>query len=88
MATDWSARTAAIVHFEKLVKQLKRANDEEAEIYEAALHALRRSQDHSAIQTKLQNTLKALRHYKHCRHGCVDCFCTQEARAELTDLGD
>jgi hypothetical protein len=71
MATDWSARTAAIVHFEKLVKQLKRANDEEAE-----------------IQTKLQNTLKALRHYKHCRHGCVDCFCTQEARAELTDLGD
>lgn len=55
MATDWSARTAAIEHFEKIVKQLKRANDDDKELYEAALHALRRSQDHTAIQNKLQS---------------------------------
>lgn len=61
MPTDWSARTAAIEYFEKLVKQLKRVNDDDKEIYEAALHALRRSQDHTAIQTKLNQTLKLLR---------------------------
>lgn len=83
MSTDWSARTAAIEHFEKLVKQLKRTNDDDKEIYEAALHALRRSQDHTAIQTKLNQTTRALREYKNCRHGCVDCFCTKEARAVL-----
>lgn len=88
MATDWTARDEAIGYFEGLVKQLKRRNHEDKELYEAALHALRRSQDHTAIQTKLQNTLKALRYYKHCRHGCVNCFCTKEARAELTDLGE
>lgn len=58
MPTDWSARTAAIEYFEKLVKQLKRANDDDKEIYEAALHALRRSQDHTAIQTKLTETVR------------------------------
>lgn len=58
MSTDWSARTAAIEHFEKLVKQLKRVNDDDKEIYEAALHALRRSQDHTAIQTKLTETVR------------------------------
>lgn len=83
MATDWSARTAAIEHFEKLVKQLKRVNDDDKEIYEAALFALRRSQDHTAIQAKLTQTMRALRQYKNCRHACVDCFCTQEARAVL-----
>lgn len=58
MSTDWAARTAAIEHFEKLVKLLKRTNDDEKEIYEAALHALRRSQDHTAIQTKLTETVR------------------------------
>lgn len=61
MATDWSDRTVAIPYFEKLVKQLKRANDEEAGVYEAALHALRRSQDHTAIQKKLTTAMRALR---------------------------
>lgn len=81
MATDWSARTAAIEHFEKLVKQLKRVNDDDKELYEAALHALRRSQDHTAIQTKLTSAMRALKVYTHCRHACIDCFCTNEARA-------
>jgi len=26
---------------------------------------------------------KALQHYTHCRHGCVNCFCTKEAKAAL-----
>jgi len=85
MATDWSMRTAAIEHFEKLVKQLKRVNDDDKELYEQALNALRRSQDHTAIQTKLTQTMRALREYKNCRHGCVDCFCTREARAALSE---
>lgn len=61
MATDWSGRTAAIEHFEKLVKILKRTNDEDKEVYEEALNALRRSQDHTAIQTRLNGTMKTLR---------------------------
>jgi len=24
-----------------------------------------------------------LRQYTHCRHGCIDCFCTKEAKAAL-----
>jgi hypothetical protein len=85
MSTDWSTRTAAIEYFEKLVKQFKKTRDEDTEIYEAALSALRRSQDHTAIQSKLQRTLKALGVYKDCRHACIDCFCTKEARAELSE---
>lgn len=64
MATDWSDRAAAILYFEKAVKTLKRTNDEDKELYEAALHALRRSQDHTAIQTKLNNATKLLRELK------------------------
>lgn len=60
MATDWSTRTA-VAYFEKAVKRLKRLNDEDKEIYEAALNALRRSEDHTAIQTKLNHATKALR---------------------------
>lgn len=58
MSTDWSTRTAAIPYFEKLVRHLKQASDDDADKYEAALQALRRSQDHTAIQTKL-NALAA-----------------------------
>lgn len=61
MPTDWSARTAAIPYFEKLVKRLKLVNDDDKELYEAALHALRRSQDHTAIQTKLNAATQELR---------------------------
>lgn len=61
MATDWSDRTAAISYFEKEVKRLKRLNDEDKEIYEAALNALRRSQDHTAIQTKLNDATRIIR---------------------------
>lgn len=61
MATDWSGRTAAIAYFEPLVKQLKRTNDDDKEVYDEALRALRRSQDHTAIQTKLTTAMRALR---------------------------
>lgn len=27
--------------------------------------------------------LEALEKYTHCRHGCIDCFCTTEARAAI-----
>ena len=29
---------------------------------------------------ELENTLRG---YVHCRHACIDCFCTKEARAVL-----
>lgn len=29
---------------------------------------------------------RALNIYRHCRHGCVDCFCTAEARQALLGL--
>ena len=61
MATDWLDRTAAIAYFERLVKRLKRTNDDDQDIYEAALNALRRSQDHTAIQTRLNEATKIIR---------------------------
>lgn len=64
MPTDWSARTAAIEYFTKLVRQLKWDNDDDKEMYEQALNALRRSQDHTAIQTKLTATMRELNEYK------------------------
>lgn len=27
----------------------------------------------------------ALREYEHCRHACIDCPCTKEARATLSN---
>lgn len=27
--------------------------------------------------------LEALEKYVHCRHACIDCFCTTEARAAI-----
>lgn len=79
MPRDWSGRDAALKYFEKH----KHLDDDGH--YAEAINALRRSQDHTAIQTKLQRTINALRVYTNCRHGCVDCFCTKEARAELFD---
>lgn len=61
MATDWTNRTRAIAYFEKLVKQLKRVNDDDKEMYVEALNALRRSQDHTAIQNRLNAAMKIIR---------------------------
>lgn len=61
MATDWSARTEALEYFENLLRILKRANDDDKEHYQQAVNALRRSQDHTAIQTKLNSVMLALR---------------------------
>lgn len=61
MSRDWSARVAAIAYFEKLVKELKRCNDDDKEIFDEALHALRRSQDHTAIQARLTSAVRCIR---------------------------
>lgn len=61
MATDWSAREAALAYFEKQLKIAKRFNDGDTVIMEAARDALRRSQDHTAIQTRLHGAMKTLR---------------------------
>lgn len=75
MATDWSGRTAAIEYFEKLVKTLKRTNDKELHV--EALNALRRSQDHTAIQNKLKEATNLLRNAALCDHSgsglCQQC---------------
>lgn len=52
---------AAIAYFEDVVKSLKRTNDEDKEVFEEALNALRRSQDHTAIQTKLTSAVRCIR---------------------------
>ena len=36
-----------------------------------------------AAQHDMQDLLKVLKVYAHCRHGSIDCFCVKEARAEL-----
>lgn len=62
MTTDWRDRTAALDYFSKLLKQAKRFNEDEKDLYEAAVNALRRSQDHTAIGNKLNETIKHLAH--------------------------
>jgi hypothetical protein len=65
MATDWSARTAALEYFEKALKNVKRGDDDEMkELLEQAVNALRRSQDHTAIQNKLNAAMDLLRDLK------------------------
>ena len=49
--TDWTARTAAIEYFTKAARQ-SWGDSEMRDLYEAAVHALRRSQDHTALQTR------------------------------------
>lgn len=61
MATDWAARTRALAYFEQCLKDSKRFNDDDRDHLEQAVNALRRSQDHTAIQAKLNVTTKALR---------------------------
>lgn len=30
---------------------------------------------------------RVVNHYRNCQHGCIDCFCTKEARAALAPGG-
>ena len=61
MPTDWSAREAALAYFEKASKVLRSVNDDDKEHYIEAVNALRRSQDHTAIQNKLNAAVKLIR---------------------------
>lgn len=61
MARDWSGRARALEYFEKELKLAKRFNSDEKELYEEAVNALRRSQDHTAIQTKLTSAIRCIR---------------------------
>lgn len=80
MATDWSARDGALPYFENMLKYAKRLNDDDKEFIEAAVHALRRSQDHTAIQNKLNAAMTLIRkiaknpdcEHATCGHDCRD----------------
>ena len=61
MATDWTVRTKALSYFEEQLRYCKRANDDDKELYEAAVNALRRSQDHTAIQNRLNAAMAVIR---------------------------
>jgi len=61
MATDWTARDNAIKYFECMLSLAKRHRHDEAAHYEQALNALRRSADHTAIQTKLNEAMRQLK---------------------------
>ena len=61
MATDWANRTKALAYFEKASKMLRSANDDDKEMYIEAVNALRRSQDHTAIQNKLNAAMRVIR---------------------------
>lgn len=56
-------RQAALWFFEQLKKQLQRIGDPDTDYYEQAVFALRRSQDHTAIQTKLNAAMRYLRRF-------------------------
>lgn len=61
MATDWSTREGALRYFEEALRRATRFNDDDKGLYEQAVNALRRSQDHTAIQTRLNGAMKTLR---------------------------
>lgn len=57
---DWGPRTRAIKYFELELAGTEH-NHQDGEMFEAALSALKRSQDHTAIQTRITETMRALR---------------------------
>jgi hypothetical protein len=77
MATDWSARTEALTFFETELKAAKRHNNHNKEHVEQAVNALRRSQDHTAIQNKLKEARNLLIEASLCDHSgsglCQGC---------------
>lgn len=59
--TDWTLRTQALAYYEKAFKDAKRFNEEDMDMIEQAVNALRRSQEHTSIQTKLNSAVKVIR---------------------------
>lgn len=57
MATDWSARDDALKYFQNV----PRGGHIDKEYAEQAVNALRRSQDHTAIQNKLNAAMELIR---------------------------
>jgi hypothetical protein len=57
MARDWSQRDDALKYFERV----KRGGHVDYDYAEEAVNALRRSQDHTAIQNKLNAAMRVLR---------------------------
>lgn len=86
VATDWSARTAALEYFEKQLKLAKRANDEDRELLEQAVNALRRSQDHTAIQNRLNEATKIIRKIA-ANPDCASASCGRACKEFLTAQG-
>jgi hypothetical protein len=68
MAPDWSGRDAALKYYEHELKIAKRHNSEDKELVEEAVNALRRSQDHTAIQNRLKEATNLLRNAALCDH--------------------
>lgn len=57
-------------------------------VKEGAAHeiaALRRQlyQQEIRNERRVRELEAALKHYTYCRHACIDCFCTKEARNAL-----
>ena len=73
MARDWSGRAAALAYFEKQLKWAKQCNDDNKELIQEAVNALRRSQDHTAIQRKLNEATSVLRNVRLCADLCGAC---------------
>jgi hypothetical protein len=86
MATDWSARTAALKYFETWLKTSKRVNDDDKEMIEQAVHALRRSQDHTAIQNKLNDAMKLIRKIA-SNPDCGSATCGLDCKEFLAAVG-
>jgi hypothetical protein len=62
MARDWSGRDAALKFFQK-TKYL-----DDSGHYAEAINALRRSQDHTAIERKLKDATRLLQEVHMCAH--------------------
>ncbi len=62
MARDWSGRDAALRFFQKM----KHLDDSGA--YAEAINALRRSQDHTAIENRLKDATRLLQEVHLCDH--------------------
>ncbi len=80
MATDWSMRTLALRYFEKV----PRGGHIDKEYAEEAVNALRRSQDHTAIQDKLNAAVKLIRKIAN-NPDCASASCGLDCKEFLAE---
>ena len=59
-------------------------NDEGAFPLDTLAKVFAQARDAIAFRAQVGKLADALARYRHCRHGCQDCFCTKEAKAVLT----